>query len=292
MIIDSHAHFEPRMLELERVVAKLDQAGVARVALIPAMNDPLPETPERLLSVMRTLMSSRWGRPLAELVHRATLTGEGNLRLGRKLYAIYAQPDNASVASALAAYPERFWGWIFLNPRAPGDPLEELERWRAVPGMIGLKLHPHWHDYETGALAAILERAQELRLPVLIHLGFRRRGDYRAICQRFPRLHVIAAHAGFPFYQELWTNARACPNLRVDLSSPYIDEALACAAVRELGAERCLYGTDSPYGFHAADGSYDYGEIKRWVERMPLSTAERERIFADNFRELVTGVRS
>jgi predicted TIM-barrel fold metal-dependent hydrolase len=157
--------------------------------------------------------------------------------------------------------------------------------------MFGIKLHPHWHDYRTDILDPVLARAQELHMPVLIHLGFRRRGDYRAIAQRFPRLVVIAAHAGFPFYQDLWSHARDCPNLHVDLSSPYIDERLARAAVAALGPERCLYGTDSPYGFHGDDGSYDYAAIRRWVERMPVSEVGRDRILADNFRRILADAR-
>ena len=58
MIIDSHAHFEPRMLGLDDAVAKMDAAGVDKVALIPAMNDTLPHTPEMLLTVVRKLMRS------------------------------------------------------------------------------------------------------------------------------------------------------------------------------------------------------------------------------------------
>jgi hypothetical protein len=54
-----------------------------------------------------------------------------------------------------------------------------------------------------------------------------------------------------------------------------------------MGPERCLYGTDSPYGFHDRDGSYDYGAIRRWVERMPVSAVGRDRIFADNFRRIL-----
>jgi predicted TIM-barrel fold metal-dependent hydrolase len=291
MIVDCHAHFEPRMLELDRVVAKMDAAGVDRVALIPAMNDPLPGTPDLLLAVLRTMMRHRLGRPIAEALHRRTLVGDGDrrrLRLGMRQFAIYARPDNAGVAAAIARYPARFLGWIFLNPTQP-DALDELERWRAVRGMIGIKLHPHWHDYRTDLLDPILARASELRLPVLIHLGFGARGDYRAIATRFPRLVVIAAHAGFPFYQDLWAHARDCPNLHVDLSSPYIDERLARDAVAAMGAERCLYGTDSPYGFHEGDGSYDYGEIRRWVEHLPVTSQARDDIFAGNFGRILSG---
>ena len=80
-IIDSHAHFDPRMLDLPALLRRMDRHGIARVALIPCMNDPLPHTPERLLSGLRVLMQRRLSRPLANLVHRATLTSAGDLRL-------------------------------------------------------------------------------------------------------------------------------------------------------------------------------------------------------------------
>jgi predicted TIM-barrel fold metal-dependent hydrolase len=292
VILDAHAHYDPRILDASRILAKMDAAGVDRVALIPALNDPLDDTPRALLAVVRALMNSRLGRPLAERIHRATLTPEGDLRLRGRVYQLYARPDNAAVARVVAQHPDRFLGWIFLNPRNNPAGLDELERWRSAPGMIGLKLHPHWHDYRTDLLDPLLRRAEELGLPVLIHLGFGRRGDFRAICERYPRLVLISAHAGFPFYKDLWAYRGAYPNLHVDLSSPYIDERLARAAVSAMGPERCLYGTDAPYGFHEDDGSYDYGEIRRWVERMPLSGADTEKIFSGNFQAILSRTRA
>lgn len=285
-VIDCHAHFEPRMLELDRVIEKMDDAGVDRIVFIPALNDPLPHTPERLLAVMRTLMRHRITRPLSEVVHRATMTGSG-VRLNGERYAIYPQPDNAAVAEVLAAHPERFLGWIFLNPAHDPDVLESLERWRSAPGFIGVKLHPHWHDYRTEILGPLLRRCEELGLPVLIHLGFRRRGDFRSIASTYPRLRIIAAHAGFPFYGDLWRYRNSYPNLHVDLSSPYIDEALARDAVQAMGPERCLYGTDAPYGASEADGSFDYRAIRGWVERMPCSSRAREAMLGENFARLI-----
>jgi len=99
---------------------------------------------------------------------------------------------------------------------------------------------------------------------------------------------MIAAHAGFPFYQTLWRHADEFPNLMVDLSSPYIDEKLARRSVAALGAHRCLYGTDTPYGFHDEQDTYDYSEIAGWIERMPLSSGDQERVFGGNFLELVS----
>jgi predicted TIM-barrel fold metal-dependent hydrolase len=287
VIIDSHAHFDPRMLDVPRMLEKLERAGVDRVALIPCMNDPLPETPERLLAAARFTMRRRATRWLAERIHRLTLTKDGNLRLSGKVYGIYARPDNDSVVKVVAQHPDRFYGWMFLNPTAGVPVLDELERLRQVRGMIGIKLHPHWHDYRTELLEPLLTRAEELGLPVLIHLGFGPRGDFRAICARHPRLTVISAHAGFPFYRDLWRYRDECPNLHVDLSSPYINEGLARDAVRAMGPGRCLYGTDAPYGFHAGDGSYDWGRIKGWVDRLPVTSRDKDGIFGENFEKLL-----
>lgn len=135
--IDSHAHYDPRMLDEVKLLAKLDHAGVERVVLIPCMNDPLPETPKRLLAVVRQLARRSVTRPLCEVVHRATLTPEGDLRLSGKVFGIYRQPDNDAVADLCARHPGRISGWMFLNPRNNPRVLDDLERLRARPGMVG-----------------------------------------------------------------------------------------------------------------------------------------------------------
>lgn len=286
MIIDSHAHLEPRMLEPAALLRKMDAAGIDRVVLIAPINDLLPDVPERLLAVARRLSRGRLGRLLTEAFHRTTLTRTGDLRLSGRIVHIEKRPDNAPVAALCARHPARFSGWIFLSPKDDPRVLDELERWRAEPGMVGIKLHPHWHDYRSELCVPILRRAEELHLPVLVHLGFRQRGDYRALAERCPGVKLVAAHGGFPHFDDLWRGARRLRNLTVDLSSPYLDERLARAAVAALGPERCLYGTDAPYGFHGADGSYDYGAIRGWIERMPVSSRSRDRMLGETFLEI------
>ena len=274
------------MLGLQGVIDKMDRAGVDRIVFIPALNDPIAEVSEKLLASMRTLLKRGSTRGVGELVHRATMHDSG-FRLGRKRYAIYPSPDNATVAAVLRAHPDRFLGWIFLNPARDAKVLDTLERWRNEPGFIGVKLHPHWHDYKTEILGPLLRRCEDLGLPVLIHLGFRARGDFRSMASTYPKLKIIAAHAGFPFYGDLWRYKNAHPNLHVDLSSPYIDEALARQAVRAMGPERCLYGTDAPYGATEGDGTFDYRTIRGWVDRMPCSGRERDGILGANFAQLI-----
>ncbi len=284
-VVDAHAHLEPRMLDLPAMIAQLDAHRVDRVVLIPCMNDPLPETPRRLLAVIRRLMRSPC-HPVAAAINAAVMTDEGDLRLAGKVHAIYPRPDNATVARAIACHPDRLLGWIFLNPRA-GVGVAELERWRHLPGMVGVKLHPHWHGWPIVDALPIARRCEELGLPILIHLGFGDRGAWRVLADACPRLRLVFAHAGIPHYDRMWGQIRGDRRLWLDVSSPYLDEALVRDAVAAVGPERVLYGTDAPYGFHDPAGSYDYGAIRGWIERLPVAATAIERVLGGNVERLL-----
>jgi predicted TIM-barrel fold metal-dependent hydrolase len=288
-VIDAHAHLEERMLEVPRMVEQLDAEGIDRVVLIPCMNDPLPHTPERLIAALRRILRSPM-HPVARAINAATITKSGDLKLGKKTYAIYRSPDNAAVARILHEHPARFLGWIFLNPLA-GDGPEDVDRWRETPGFVGVKLHPHWHGWPIAGALPIARRCEQLGLPILIHLGFGARGAWRVLADRCPKLRIMFAHGGIPHYDRMWHQIKDDPRLWVDVSSPYLDEDLVRDAVAVLGPDRVVYGTDAPYGFHAADGGYDYGAIKGWVERLPVGDAGIDKILGDNVRELLAGGR-
>ena len=58
-----------------------------------------------------------------------------------------------------------------------------------------------------------------------------------------------------------------------------------------VGPHRALFGTDAPYGFHGADHSYDYAHIKNWIERLPVRSADIDRILGDTAARLLTDAR-
>ena len=71
------------------------------------------------------------------------------------------------------------------------------------------------------------------------------------------------AHTGFPGYSDTWREIKKRKNVFVDLSqTSYVGPRTLRAAVEYLGADRCLFGTDGPYGFHGPDGTIDYGPHK------------------------------
>jgi len=116
-------------------------------------------------------------------------------------------------------------------------------------------------------------------------------GDYKYLPEKFPNLKIIYLHAGVPFFKELWNyfkvNKDKYPNVYLDLSSPYVDEFIIKDAIDSFGADKCLYGTDGPYGYQQKGDGYDYGLIKGWIEDLPILQEDKEKILYKNFERLI-----
>ena len=288
MIIDMHYHLDERMEKMDRLIAQMDRHNIDRIALVPPMVDPfhVEGTAEKLARFARNLQTGKWnflGRKLYESV--VTKNGQFNI-LGKK-YDIDQQPDNNLVAAALKAHPERFYGWFFINP-ALEDAVAAMEKGLDSQGWIGIKCHPYWHRYPVKQLDDAAAFCVARNLPLLLHLGGNKEnGDFRHLPERHPKLKLVYAHAGVPFYKKLWAYIRDKKNVYIDLSSPYLDEPLRRAAVAAVGPEKCFYGTDGPFGYPSPeDHIYDHGAILTEINRLPVSAEDKEKIKGKNFIEM------
>lgn len=288
MIIDMHYHLDERMETLDRLLAQMDHHHIDRIALIAPMVAPfhVEGVAESLARLVRKLLTGFWHR-LGLLAYESTVTKNGKFTILGKTYAIDALPDNRLVAEAIMSHPDRFYGWCFINP-AKQDAVAELEKHLAIPGWIGVKCHPFWHQYPVEKLDDTAAFCVQKSLPLLIHLGGKKdNGDYRYLPSRHPDLKLIYAHAGIPHYQRLWDHIKPLKNVYVDLSSPYLDEPLRRAAVAALGPDKCLYGTDGPFGYPDAAGhGYDHGAILAEIDRLPVPATAKEGILGKNFKYL------
>ena len=282
MIVDSHYHLDERMETMEQILARMERANVNRTALIATMCDPLPWG--RKWEVASGLINKLLNGPLKQQglgLYRGVINSNGQFEsLGAKV-KIYPLPDNEPIARAMQSHPDKFYGWIFVNP-CVGDPLAEIEKWAGQPGWVGVKAHPNWHRYPIATLAPVADWCSARGWPLLIHLGGDVKcGDFRFLPERHPRLKILYAHAGVPFFKELWTYARSKPNIWVDLSSPsYVSPSMYSEVVKSLGAERCLMGTDGPYC------QVDRQAVVQDILRLSLSSAEKDCILGQNFLEL------
>jgi predicted TIM-barrel fold metal-dependent hydrolase len=294
MVIDAHVHYEPEILPPERILACMDKHGIDKAALIAAANEPFYLSGSWLENTLGKVLRNclYCANPVGQYLYEILLDrkGENIVLLGKK-YHLYRKPDNAPVAQVVKENPDRFMGWIFINPIVEDNPVAEVEKWSAHPGMVGVKAVPFWHMYPVSELDGVASWCKEHGYPLLMHLGCREgSGDYRRLPEKYPDLKVIYAHAGIPYFRKLWSYAKDKKGVYVDLSGPgYLDQKFIGEAVDFLGADKCLYGTDGPYGEQSPGEDFDYGLRKGWIEALPLSDNEYEKIFSKNFEGILEG---
>lgn len=287
MIIDCHYHLDSRVQPLENLFSKMADNGIEKTVIMPTMCDPIPHTPEFLFKLMRFLLTHPSLHGVAKRL-AADFTADGDLNLPKEVLKIYKKPDNAPVAEAIAAYPDKFMGWIFVNPKGPNDPVMEYNKWKDHEGFIGVKAHPFWHQYPPEALMPVAEKAAEAGMPLLIHAGFDAHGAFMPLVNHLPNLKLLLAHTGFPGYARTWKRIKEHPNIYVDLSADaYVNDKSTRDAVEFLGADRCLFGSDGPYGETADDGWFDNGKIKRRIETLFRDETTQRKLLGENFSRLL-----
>jgi predicted TIM-barrel fold metal-dependent hydrolase len=292
MIIDCHYHLDSSMVPLPELLRSMDRHGIARVALIPRLNPPLfinPVLAKLALPVFRRGLhrSQGWLHRAMTAIYQSNLKADGTVDILGTRYEVFPRPPNDEVVAAVEAHPDRFYGWVFINPAGPEDPIPVIQNCLTRPGLIGVKAHPYWHHYPVRRLEAAAAWCQEHGKPMLIHLGAGENGDFRFLPERFPRLKIIYAHAGIPESAAVCALARSNPNVFVDLSSSsYVDLHTARDAVRRAGPGQCLFGSDGPY-FHVDAQHFDFGYFRRLLDKIGLSSADRERVLANNFLGLL-----
>lgn len=197
--------------------------------------------------------------------------------------------DNDEVMRAIEKYPERAFGFVYLNPKYVEESLAELDRCVARGPMVGVKL---WVARRASVpeLDPIIRRAAELKAVIFQHTWFNiakgihdRPGestpdDFVQLAERHPTVPIICGHTGGDW--ELGLRAvRHLKNVYVDLAG--FDPVAGCTemAVRELGAARVLYGSDAPGRSFASQLGKVYGA--------DLPESSKRLILGENLKKLL-----
>ena len=109
----------------------------------------------------------------------------------------------------------------------------------------------------------------------------------RLLPDKYPDLKIIYPHGGLPYYKKLWEYIKNKPSVYVDLSAPYLDFDLRKLTVNTLGAQKCLYGSDGPYGYEDDDGNYSRNVVIDEIYDLPISDNEKDLILSDNFMKII-----
>lgn len=267
MIIDGHHHIVDRH---EPILRRMDELGIERTVLVGVGVADL-----RVVTVKDSFVL----RSDFLLKTLGVLEARRLVRSRRFREALLGDPDNERALSAIRERPDRFLGFVFVNPESERC-MGEIRRCLAG-GMSGIKLAllQYPTDLAGPKMAAIAELARERRVPIFLHQGLTREAsDVRPLVSAFPDVVFIVAHAGVQYFDEAVDVARRHDNVFVDTSSCMVTWPKLKRLLGALGASKLVFGTDVPVM------ARDPEEGLRKVMRLPTTDADKERILGGNIK--------
>jgi predicted TIM-barrel fold metal-dependent hydrolase len=161
--------------------------------------------------------------------------------------------QNDEVLQALSHWHDRAFGFVYVNPRHVEASLAEIDRCVRDGPMVGIKL---WVARRPDApeLDPIVKRATDLKAVVFQHTWIKVTGnlpgestpmELATLAARHPGAALICGHTGGDWEQGVRA-VRAHRNVSADLAGGDPVAGITEMAVRELGAERVIYGSDVP----------------------------------------------
>ncbi|MEW6157267.1 MAG: amidohydrolase family protein [Verrucomicrobiota bacterium] len=197
--------------------------------------------------------------------------------------------ENDEVLEVLLKFPERAFGFVYLNPKHTEESLRELDRCVRDGPMVGVKL---WVAQRCNApeLDPIVRRATELGVPIFQHTWLKITGnlpgestpmDLAELAARHPQSTFICGHAGGDW--ELGLRAvRPFKNVYVDLGGGDPASGFTEMAVRELGAPRVLFGSDV--------GGRSFASQLAKVHGAGISRTAKRLILGENLQRILSPV--
>ncbi|MEM2561423.1 MAG: amidohydrolase family protein [Candidatus Bathyarchaeia archaeon] len=247
MMIDAHVHFPPggRVEDLDELIKSAERHGIDKVCM------------------------SSLGASWEHFPSVSTFTAA-----------------NREVKFAMDRYPDRVLGFAYVNPTFTQEAIREFKTCIEDFHMSGLKLWVSCRCTEP-AVYPLIELAVEYRVPCLIHSWAKATGnlpgestpqDVAELARRFPEAKIIMAHMGGDW--ELGIKAvRNLKNVLVDTSGTICESGMIEYAVRILGAERIVYGSDAP----GADFSTQIWKVKA----ADISEEEKLLILGGNMKRIL-----
>jgi uncharacterized protein len=254
-VADAHVHFFSHHF----FAALAEQKGVPPAGLASLLNWQFPAEDPRQLADAWAHELDRRGVAKAALI--ASVPGDGE-----------------SVIAAVRHLPERFYGYMMVNPTA-SSAIAQVETALASGHIHALCFFPAMHRYSiqddrvTALLELLLARPQTaafvhcgvlsvgvrkaLGLPSPFDMKYSNPIDLHAVALRFPQLRFVVPHFGAGYLREALMLCDLCPNVYLDTSSSnswmryeeaHLDlRTVFRRALDVAGPQRLLFGTDSSF---------------------------------------------
>ena len=181
-----------------------------------------------------------------------------------------------------------------LNPNVQLDLAATLQFYVKDCGIKGLKLHPSYQFFypNEARLYPLYAKAQELRIPVIFHIGSSIfKGTRLKYCDPiylddiavdFPDLKIVMAHSGRGFwYNECFSLSRLHQNVYMDITGLPPQNLLSYFPDLEKNSEKVLFGSDWP------TMPTEIGKNIEAIKSLPLSDRTLEAILFRNAHKIL-----
>lgn len=157
-------------------------------------------------------------------------------------------PNNI-VKDALEKYPDKFYGFVCVDPHRGEEAIKTLEDY-FHKGFVGLKLAPlvHQFSFNNKTVLALAERCGEIGFPFYTHVVYNPAASTTKLgllAKEFPKTKFILGHMGFgPADEEAIDLAYQYDNLFLETSGGsflIIKEALS-----KVGPTKIIFGSEFP----------------------------------------------
>ncbi len=185
-------------------------------------------------------------------------------------------------AARIVAETDGLLQYVVIDPLTPAT-YDQAAEMLQLPKCVGIKIHPEEHVYpivEHGR--KIFEFAAKHKAVVLTHSSEQnsQASDFVPFINDFPEVRLILAHIGCGWDGDLTHQVRAIQrskhgNVFADTSSARsVTPKLIEWAVKEVGADKVLFGTDTPL--------YHSSMHRIRIDHADLSDQDKRLILRDN----------
>jgi predicted TIM-barrel fold metal-dependent hydrolase len=160
--------------------------------------------------------------------------------------------ENDRVLAAVRRFPQRAYGSVYLSPSFLDFSLREFDRCVRDGPMVGIGELEADMRCNAPELGPIVERAVSMKVPILQHTWLKLDGnepgestpsDLVELAKRHPDANFICAHTGGDWERGI-RMIREAKNISAEVAGFDPTSGVAEMAVRELGPERVVYGSD------------------------------------------------
>ena len=202
--------------------------------------------------------------------------------------------NNNIVLGVMKIYPDTFSGSFTFNPVHPKESMDEIKRCVDL-GMVNAKVY-YQTKINDPSYYPIVEKMIDLKMIIHMHAeaqigvgGYRMKyngnkplhvslpDDFVDIAQRYPEAMFQYAHiGGGGDWEYMCKTLKNSPNVYVDTSGSNNEEKLIDFAVKHLGEDRVLFGSDNCY----------YQSVGK-ILASNLDESQKKKIFFENFNNIL-----